>query len=132
MSLKTDDVNMRAGPGFNYPIAWVYHRIHLPVQILREFDVWRLVEDPDGVKGWVHEATLSGRRCFESKGGIQVLRSSPEATAPAVARLEPGVVGFLRHCEANSAWCAVQVDDYRGYLPRDALIGVYPGEAVNP
>ncbi len=39
-----------------YPIEWVYKRRSLPVEILR-FDVWRLVQDPDGIKGWMHQAT---------------------------------------------------------------------------
>lgn len=75
-ALRADDVNMRAGPGQRYPIQWVYHRRGLPVQIEREFDVWRLVEDSDGVKGWVHQATLIGSRDF-------VVPSLPGATTPA-------------------------------------------------
>ena len=52
-SLKTDEVNLRSGPGLRYPIEWVYKRRDLPVEIQREFEVWRLVADSDGVKGWV-------------------------------------------------------------------------------
>ncbi|MCH4092105.1 SH3 domain-containing protein [Acetobacter sp.] len=75
-ALRADDVNMRAGPGQRYPIQWVYHRRGLPVQIEREFDVWRLVEDSDGVKGWVHQATLIGSRDF-------AIPSLPGTTPPA-------------------------------------------------
>lgn len=63
-SLRADEVNWRAGPGSRYPIQWVYHRRGMPVQILREFDVWRLIADVSGNKGWVHQATLVGRRSF--------------------------------------------------------------------
>ena len=63
-SLRSDDVNMRAGPGTRYRIDWVYKRRDLPVEIEREFDVWRWVRDPDGIQGWVHQATLMGRRSF--------------------------------------------------------------------
>ena len=63
-ALRSDEVNLRAGPGTRYPIEWVYKRRELPVQIQREFEVWRLVQDPDGIKGWVHQATLTGRRSF--------------------------------------------------------------------
>ena len=48
------------GPGTRYPIEWVYKRRDLPVEIQREFEVWRLVQDPEGIKGWVHQATLTG------------------------------------------------------------------------
>lgn len=63
-ALRADAVNMRSGPGTRYPIQWVYRRRDLPVRIEREFDVWRLVEDSDGVKGWVQGATLVGTRSF--------------------------------------------------------------------
>ncbi|MCQ8279774.1 SH3 domain-containing protein [Acetobacteraceae bacterium KSS8] len=68
-SLRADAVNLRGGPGTRYPIQWVYKRRDLPVKIEREFDVWRLVEDSDGVKGWVHQATLMGTRTFVIPGG---------------------------------------------------------------
>ena len=63
-ALRSDEVNLRAGPGTRYPIDWIYKRRELPVEILREFEVWRLVQDPEGTKGWVHQATLTGRRSF--------------------------------------------------------------------
>ncbi len=61
-ALRADEVNMRTGPGTRYPIEWVYKRRELPMEIEREFEVWRLVRDQEGVKGWVHQATLTGRR----------------------------------------------------------------------
>jgi SH3-like domain-containing protein len=129
-ALRTDDVNMRSGPGTRYPIEWVYKRRDLPVQIEREFEVWRLVRDAEGVKGWVHQATLVGHRSFLVSGNEAILRRRPDDAAEAVARLRPGVVGRLRSCDAASPWCEVQVGDYRGYLRRDAVWGIAPGEAV--
>ncbi|GAN86058.1 hypothetical protein LU298_14370 [Komagataeibacter intermedius] len=67
-AFRADEVNLRTGPGQRYPIDWVYHRRGLPVKIEREFDVWRLVEDSDGQKGWVHQATLVGTRTFVIPG----------------------------------------------------------------
>lgn len=129
-ALKTDEVNLRTGPGTRYPIDWVYKRRDLPVQIEREFEAWRLVADSEGVKGWVHQATLTGRRSFVLTGAEHVLRADGTDTAGAVARLKPGVVGRLRACEAGAAWCQVQVGEYRGWVKRDAIWGILPGEAV--
>ncbi|QDH13951.1 hypothetical protein E3E12_06885 [Formicincola oecophyllae] len=61
-SLRADRVFLRRGPGERYPVDWVFHRRGLPVEIEREFGVWRLVEDPEGTKGWVHQVTLRGVR----------------------------------------------------------------------
>ena len=100
------------------------------MKIEREYEVWRLVEDQDGVKGWVHQANLTGRRSFEVKGGERVLRHAAAEDAAAVARLNPGVVGHIRACEAAAAWCEVQVGEYRGWLKREDMYGIFQGEAV--
>jgi SH3-like domain-containing protein len=132
-SLKTDDVNMRSGPGSRYPVQWTYKRRELPVRIEREFDIWRLVEDMDGIKGWVHQATLTGRRTFVITGtDPHTMRADPSDSAAAVAVLKPGVVGRIKSCDANAAWCAVQVGDYRGWLARADFWGTDAGEAVAP
>ena len=128
-SLKTDDVNMRSGPGARYPVLWTYKRRELPVRIEREFDVWRLVEDMDGIKGWVHQATLAGRRTFVITGkDPRTIRADASDGSAAVAVLKPGVVGRVKTCEANAAWCTVQVGDYRGWLARADFWGVTQGK----
>ncbi len=130
-ALSSDDVNLLAGPGTRYPITWVYKRRGLPVEIEREFDVWRLVRDADGTEGWVHEATLTGRRTLLVIGAEQTLRAAPRDDAAIVARAAAGVVGRISHCAADSPWCEVEIKGYRGFLPRTAFWGSFPGEAVN-
>jgi SH3-like domain-containing protein len=131
-SLRFDDVNMRRGPGPRYPIEWVYKRRDLPVQIEREFDIWRLIRDPDGIRGWVSEASLTGRRSFIVTGADATIRRDPSDTSSAVAILKPGVIGRIRSCDAASDWCRVQSGDYSGYLKRTGFWGTDPGEAVTP
>jgi len=48
-----------------------------------------------------------------------------------VAVLRPGVVGRVRGCAADAAWCEVRVGDYHGWLKREGLWGLSPGEAVS-
>ncbi len=131
-ALRADEVNMRTGPGTRYPIEWVYKRRELPMEIEREFEVWRLVRDQEGVKGWVHQATLTGRRTVVVTGAERPLRRTADDTAGPVAMLKPGVIARIRACPANGAWCEVQVGDYRGWLKRDEVWGVYPNEEVKP
>lgn len=133
-TLRSEEVNFRSGPGTRYPIEWVYKRRDLPVQIEREFEVWRLVRDQEGVKGWVHQATLAPRRTAivlgAPNGAEQVLRRDARDDAGSVARLKPGVIVRLRSCEATSPWCQAQVGDYRGWMKRTDLWGVSPDEAI--
>ena len=129
-ALRFDDVNLRAGPGTRYPIKWVYKRRDLPVEIQREFEVWRLIRDQDGTRGWVHQAALIGRRTAVTTAAESVLRREPNDTAAPVARLKPGVIIRLRACEAGSPWCQASVQDYRGWIRRADFWGTLPGEAI--
>lgn len=131
-ALRADEVNLRTGPGRRYPIEWLYKRRGLPVEIDREFEGWRLVTVPDGTKGWMHEATLFGRRDFVVTGAERFLRDKPAESARAVAILKPGVVGRIRACAAGSDWCEVQVGDYRGWLRRGDFWGALPNEVIAP
>ena len=132
-ALRSDEVNMRSGPGTRFPIEWTYQRRELPVEIVREFELWRRIRDPEGTEGWVHQSTLMGRRSFIGRGapGTEVmLRRRAEDQAQPVARLRPGVVGRLRACEANSPWCEAQIGEHRGYIKRADIWGVGPSEEV--
>ncbi len=129
-ALRADDVNLRAGPGTRYPIEWLYKRRGLPVEIDREFEVWRLVTAPDGTKGWVHEATLTGHRGFVVVGADRRLRAEPQDAARSVAILQPGVVGRIHACAGDSEWCRVEVGEYRGWLKRDEFWGTLRNEAI--
>jgi len=124
-----DGVKLRVGPGQRYPVEWIYRRPDQPVRVLREFDNWRLIEDHDGVKGWVHQSNLTGRRSFMVPNDRTLRRSNSEE-ASAVAVLRPGVVGRVRGCTAGAAWCEVRVGEHRGWIRRDGLWGISAGEAI--
>jgi len=132
-ALRSDEVNMRSGPGTRFPIEWTYQRRELPVEIVREFELWRRIRDPEGTEGWVHQSTLMGRRSFIVRGapGSEVmLRRRAEDQAGPVARLRPGVVGRLRACEPTSPWCEAQIGDHRGFIKRADIWGVGAAEEV--
>jgi len=131
-SLRSNEVNLRAGPGQRYRIDWVYKRTDLPVKVEREFEHWRLIRDADDIQGWVNQATLTSRRSFIVKGGDATLRDDPKETADAVAILQPGVIGRLRTCAKGSDWCKVQVAGHNGYLRRGQFFGTLPEEEIAP
>ncbi len=128
VSLKSDEVNLRAGPGQRYPIEWVYRRVGYPVEIVAQFDIWRQIRDADGTVGWVHQTLLSGRRTALVTGGVRTLRVEPDGSADGVALAEPGVMVDLKTCE--DAWCEVTARGYSGWLRRDEIWGVYAEEAL--
>lgn len=132
VSLRSDKVNVRAGPGFQYPVNWVYQRKGLPVEIIGEFDVWRQILAPDGGTGWVHEATIRATRGFYVTANEAALRNAPSSNAGIVAYLENGVSGTLLHCSADSQYCKVATKYESGYLARSDFWGAFSGEVVTP
>src|SRR5262245_27436477 len=128
VSLRADEVRLRAGPNVSYPIEWVLRRRHLPVEVIAEFELWRRVRDPQGAEGWVHQSLLSGRRYVMITGDTRTLRRRPEPEAPPVARVEAGVVGELIECQGP--WCRLDAGGFRGWLRRAEIWGVYPNEVI--
>jgi SH3-like domain-containing protein len=128
VSLREDEVNLRAGPGEQYPIDWVLTRKGMPVEIVQEFDVWRKVRDPQGTEGWVHQRMVTGIRTIVVTGATRTLHADPDAAAPAVARAEPGVIAHLLEC--RGAWCRIETHDLKGWLKRDEMWGVFTDETV--
>src|ERR1700724_97330 len=101
VSLRSDQVNLRVGPGENYPIEWVLTRKEMPVEIVKEFENWRMIRDWQGTEGWVHERMLTGKRAVVVKGGIRTLHHQPAPASPPVARAQPGVIAKLLECRAD-------------------------------
>jgi SH3-like domain-containing protein len=58
VSLKSDHVNVRAGPTKDNDVAWVYTRSGLPVEITAEFENWRRVRDSEGAEGWPRAGSI--------------------------------------------------------------------------
>lgn len=132
VSLRSDEVNVRAGPGFQYPANWVYQRKGLPVEIIGEFNVWRQILAPDGGTGWVHEATIRAQRSFYVTTPKASMLASPDPDANIIAYLTQGVTGRLIHCTATGDYCKVEADYHTGYLARADFWGAFPGEVVSP
>jgi len=135
VSLKTDRVNVRAGPTKDHDVTWVYTRAALPVEITAEFENWRRIRDWEGAEGWVYHSLLSGRRTAvvearpKAKAELLALYDRPDRQGSVVARLEPGVLGSVRHC--NGGWCHIGGEGFDGWIEAIHLWGVYPGEKVD-
>lgn len=137
VSLKSDRVNLRNGPGTEYPTGWVYRRAGLPLEVVKEFEGWRQVRDSEGASGWVLQSFLSGRRTglvlpWETKAGspppLVPIRSSDSEGSSVIAKVEAGVIANLHSCDGR--WCRVTIDAFGGYIEQKKLWGVYEGETL--
>lgn len=126
VSLKPNEVNSRVGPGPDYPLEWVYVKAGLPVEVLVEFDTWRKIRDSEGAEGWIHQSMLCGKRHAIVRGEETLLYKSEDIQSQPLARIEKSVIVDLLKCQAG--WCQVRIDDFKGWIPRASLWGVYPDE----
>jgi SH3-like domain-containing protein len=122
VSLKSGDVNLRAGPGKRYPIRWHYSRARLPVEIVEEFAHWRKIRDYEGTTGWVHKSIVDGKRTVLVMDKAQNLYAKPDATSPLIMRAAPRVVGFLRECQPD--WCRIEIENRKAWIRKSDIWGV--------
>jgi len=128
VSLGADEVNVRIGPGIRYPIKFILKKEELPVEVIKEFDVWRQIRNIDGDEGWVHKSLLSGKRRVIVKGHIQTIYKEPSSDTKPIVKFEPGVIAKLNYCKAK--WCYIKAASYKGWIKRKNIWGVYADEVI--
>ena len=126
VSVKADEANVRTGPGVRYQIKWVLKRKQMPLEVIAEFEQWRKVRDIQGDEGWAHRSMLTNKRTAIITGDTQTMRRNPSSESSSIARLEVGVIGELLEC--NKRFCKLRSQDYKGWVDRDFVWGVYPDE----
>jgi SH3-like domain-containing protein len=128
-SLRSNEINLRTGPGTRYPIDWVFKHQGMPVEVTAEYDIWRRVRDSEGTEGWVHKMALSGKRAALVTGATHDLHKRDDVESAVVAHLEAGAVGQLLSC--SKAWCKLKFEGIKGYLPKTDFWGAYPNETFD-
>ena len=126
VSLRSNEINMRAGPGTEYPIKWTYRKKYLPVEVLEEFGHWRHVRDRQGEKGWIHKNLLSGGRSAVLLENPTILTIAPREDAAVTIKAAKGTVARMPECQEE--WCALEIQGRIGWAPKSKLWGAYESE----
>lgn len=129
VSLRAGEVNLRTGPGVQYPVDWVYRKSGLPLEVIAEYKAWRKVRDWQGSQGWVHQTMLSSKRSFIVTGISRDLRAKPSAKSALVAQVQSNVSGSLLACPSSNAFCKVEVSGFEGWMNRADFWGLLKGES---
>ena len=61
-SLRGEETNVRAGPGHQYPIKFIYIIKSAPIKVISEYDNWCEIEDYEKQTGWVSKTLLTKKR----------------------------------------------------------------------
>ena len=122
LSLKSDEVRARQGPGLDYRIMWEYQVSGQPVQVIAETTEWRKNCDPEGAVAWVHRSVVSSRRSLYNASTEEIpIHAGRSATSQVRARLSPRSLVSMDECE--DGWCEVRVRRLRGWVQQRAVFG---------
>jgi len=122
-SLRSNETNVRAGPGQNYPIKFIYKLKGIPVQVISEYDNWNEIKDYEGQSGWVMQSLITKKRTLmirTTKGFVNLQKKNNEKSR-IIFRLENNVIGDYLKCIER--WCALEVSGKKGWVRDEEVFG---------
>lgn len=123
-SLKSDEVNVRSGPGTRYPILWTYKLRGYPIHAFAEYDLWYKIRDAEGEEGWISKNFFSNiHTVLISPGPLANVYTKNDGNH-VIMQLEPGVVATLDRCAISQ--CRVKIEKRAGWVNRDRLLMLDP------
>ena len=120
ISLKKSKVNVRYGPGLDFPIKYIYRKVNLPVKQIDKKENWRRVIFLDNNSGWIHWSQLKPSNSVITIKE-KILFKKPSTLSEPFARLEKGRLLVIKNCENN--WCNVTTGNYTGWIKTKNIWG---------
>ena len=121
LSLKKNKVNVRYGPGFEYPIKYVYKKINLPLKQIDKKENFRRIIDIKNNSGWIHVSQLKKVNSIIPKTD-KILFNNPTNFSKPLAKIEKGRVLLVQIC--NEKWCKVKTGNFKGWVKVKNLWGL--------
>ena len=120
--LKNTKVNVRYGPGFDYPIKYVYKKKNLPIKIIDKKENFRRIIDFKKNSGWIHISQLKKGKSFILLEN-QILFSKPTKYSKPIIKIAKGRLLLVKKCKKK--WCKVKTEDYLGWIITNNIWGAY-------
>ena len=120
--LKNTKVNVRYGPGFDYPIKYVYKKKNLPIKIIDKKENFRRIIDFKKNSGWIHISQLKKGKSFILLED-QLLFSKPTKYSKPILKIAKGRLLLVKKCKKK--WCKVKTEDYLGWIITNNIWGTY-------
>ena len=121
LSLKNNEVNLRQGPSFEYPIKLIYKKKYLPVLILDKLETWRKISDFESNSGWIHISQLSKKKSAINIKKNSILYKKSTIYSKPIATLEIGRLILIKKCKIE--WCKISSGNYVGWVFKNTLWG---------
>ena len=120
LMLKNEKVNVRYGPGFKYPIKFVYKKRFLPVKVIDNKENFRRIIDHKNNSGWIHISQLKKVNSLIVAEDTILFSKASKFSKP-VAKIKSGRLLLVKKCEDR--WCKIKTGEYSGWVDTKYLWG---------
>ena len=123
LSLKNNEVNLRQGPSFEYPIKFIYKKKYLPVKIIDRKDNFRKIIDLKNNDGWIHVSQLTKKKSAINISNLSIVFKKPNIYSQPLVRLEKGKMVIIKKC--RDEWCKILVQNNQFWMQKKFLWGKF-------
>ena len=120
LSLKNNKVNVRYGPGFDYPIKFIYKKKFLPIKVIDKKENFRRIIDHKKNSGWIHISQLKKSKSLITTSPKILFKKSTKYSKP-IAKLDKGRLIMVKKCEKN--WCNIKTEKFTGWIVKNNVWG---------
>ena len=120
LSLKKNKVNVRYGPGFDFPIKYIYKKKNFPIKQIDKKENFRRIIDIKKNSGWIHISQLKKVNSVIVLEDKVLFKKSSFFSKP-LAKIKKGRLLVIQKCEGE--WCRVKTEDFKGWVDRVNLWG---------
>ena len=120
LSLKKNKVNVRYGPGFDFPVKYIYKKKNFPIKQIDTKENFRRIIDIKKNSGWIHISQLKKVNSVIALEDKVLFKKSSFFSKP-IAKIKKGRLLVIQKCEGE--WCRVKTDNFKGWVDRVNLWG---------
>jgi len=121
LTLRNDNVNLRQGPSFEYPIKILYKKKYLPVLVQDKSENFIKIRDHENNTGWIHLSQLSKRKAGINIEDNLIVFKKPTIYSKPLVMLMKGRLCIITKCK--NKWCKIKVDKYTGWVKKKSIWG---------
>ena len=110
-SIKSNNANMRVGPGDRFEILWNFKKVGLPIKIHKTFDHWYQVETPDGSIGWMWRNLISNKQKTIIFLKNEKIYKNKNEKSKVIANVDKNSILKIYYCK--NQWCKVESEKYK-------------------
>ena len=122
LTLRNEEVNLRQGPSFDYPVKIFYKKKYLPVLVQDKSDNFRKIRDHENNSGWIHISQLSKKKAAIVIDDDIILFSNSTIYSNPIAILKKGRLVKIKKCKKN--WCKIVTSEFKGWIKKESLWGL--------